>query len=154
MVEQPAVNRRVTGSSPVSGAIFKMFWVYILQNPLGQFYIGRTALATGRFPFHGIIFTYDNVKGIVQVAQDGTKYVQLATGKNKPSDAVLDDFRLLRTTVNKAALNGRLSAYYMDSTWETRLPAFCTAGAAALILLGFGIAKPPVSALAASTCFE
>ena len=71
---------------------------------------------------------YDNVKGIVQVAQDNTRFVQLATGKTKPSDAVLDDFRLLRTKVNKAALNGRLSAYYLDSTWETRLPAFRTAG--------------------------
>src|SRR5262252_3644113 len=26
--------------------------------------------------------------------------------------------------VNKAALNGRLSAYYLDTTWETRLPTF------------------------------
>jgi putative endonuclease len=45
MVEQPAVNRRVIGSSPVSGAIFsrrRVFWVYILQNPAGQFYIGQT----------------------------------------------------------------------------------------------------------------
>ena len=43
MVEQPAVNRRVTGSSPVSGAIFwRMFWVYILQNPAGKFYVGQT----------------------------------------------------------------------------------------------------------------
>jgi putative endonuclease len=47
MVEQPAVNRRVTGSSPVSGAIFSehgasMYWVYILQNPDGKFYIGQT----------------------------------------------------------------------------------------------------------------
>ena len=44
MVEQPAVNRRVTGSSPVSGAIFSevMFWVYILENPQGRFYVGCT----------------------------------------------------------------------------------------------------------------
>src|SRR5689334_11931666 len=41
MVEQPAVNRRVIGSSPISGAI-RMFWAYILQNPKGQFYIGYT----------------------------------------------------------------------------------------------------------------
>lgn len=71
---------------------------------------------------------YDNVKGIVQLARDGTKFVQLAAGKTKPSDATLDDFRTLRTKVNKAALNGRLSAYYLDSTWETRLPSFRTAG--------------------------
>ena len=29
--------------------------------------------------------------------------------------------------MNKAALNGKLSAYYLDTTWETRLPAFRTA---------------------------
>jgi HK97 family phage major capsid protein len=69
---------------------------------------------------------YENVKGIVQVARDGTRVLQLATGKTKPSDATLDDFRNLRTKVNKAALNGRLSAYYLDTTWETRLPAFRT----------------------------
>ena len=28
--------------------------------------------------------------------------------------------------MNKAALNGRLSAYYLDSTWETQLPTFRT----------------------------
>ena len=47
--------------------------------------------------------------------------------KTKPSDATLADFRSLRTKVNKAALNGRLSAYYLDSTWETQLPTFKTA---------------------------
>src|SRR5436190_968604 len=38
------INRRVTGSSPVSGAIFSevMFWVYILENPQGRFYVGCT----------------------------------------------------------------------------------------------------------------
>ena len=50
----------------------------------------------------------------------------LASTKTKPSDATLDDFRNLRTKVNKAALNGRLSAYYLDSTWEVRLPTFRT----------------------------
>jgi len=70
---------------------------------------------------------YDNVKGVVQVARDNNKTVVLAAGKTKPSDATLDDFRALRRTVNKAALNGRLSAYYLDSTWETRLSAFKTA---------------------------
>ena len=29
--------------------------------------------------------------------------------------------------MNKAALNGRLSAYYLDTTWESRLPSFKTA---------------------------
>ena len=60
MVEQPAVNRRVAGSSPASGAIFSgririrlevlitrdddkvVYWVYILQNSEGGFYIGHS----------------------------------------------------------------------------------------------------------------
>ena len=69
---------------------------------------------------------YENVKGIVQTARENAKTVVLATGKTKPSDATLADFRTLRTKVNKAALHGRLSAYYLDSTWETRLPSFKT----------------------------
>jgi HK97 family phage major capsid protein len=72
---------------------------------------------------------YENVKGIIQVAKDATpsaRTVVLAAGKTKPSDATLDDFRAVRRMVNKAALNGRLSAYYMDTTWETRLSAFKT----------------------------
>ena len=71
--------------------------------------------------------TYETVKGIVQIARDNAKTVVLAATKVKPSDATLADFRALRTKVNKAALNGRLSAYYLDSTWETQLPTFKTA---------------------------
>ena len=70
---------------------------------------------------------YDGVKGIVQTALDAGYTVQLLAGKTKPSDATLDDFRALRRKVNKAALNGRLSAYYLDTTWETRLSGFKTA---------------------------
>jgi HK97 family phage major capsid protein len=69
---------------------------------------------------------FDSVRGIVQVARETFHTQALPSGKTKPSDATLDDFRALRTKVNKAALNGRLSAYYLDSTWETRLPAFRT----------------------------
>src|SRR3989442_1697009 len=39
------INRRVTGSSPVSGANFfrkRMFWVYVLQNTKRAFYFGQT----------------------------------------------------------------------------------------------------------------
>jgi HK97 family phage major capsid protein len=32
----------------------------------------------------------------------------------------------LRTKVNKAALSGRMSAYYLDSTWDTALLGFKT----------------------------
>jgi HK97 family phage major capsid protein len=70
--------------------------------------------------------TYENIKGVVQIARDNTKTVILAATKTKPSDATLDDFRALRRQVNKAALSGRLSAYYLDTTWETRLSAFKT----------------------------
>jgi Phage capsid family. len=71
--------------------------------------------------------TYETVKGIVQTARDNSKTLVLAATKVKPSDATLADFRNLRTKVNKAALNGRLSAYYLDSTWEVQLPNFRTA---------------------------
>lgn len=70
--------------------------------------------------------TYETVKGIVQIARDNARTVVLAATKTHASDATLADFRNLRTKVNKAALNGRLSAYYMDSTWETQLPNFKT----------------------------
>src|ERR1700744_826496 len=43
MVEHAAVNRVVAGSSPASGANRHiMYWVYLLQNPEGRFYIGHT----------------------------------------------------------------------------------------------------------------
>jgi HK97 family phage major capsid protein len=70
--------------------------------------------------------TYDNVKGVCKVASDNAKVVQLAATKTKPSDATLADFRAMRTKVNKAALRGRGSAYYLDSTWETQLLTFNT----------------------------
>lgn len=70
--------------------------------------------------------TYETVRGIVQIARDNDRDLVLAAGKTKPSDATLADLRALRGFVSKAALNGRLSAYFLDSTWETRLPAFRT----------------------------
>src|SRR6266446_6000626 len=70
--------------------------------------------------------TYESVKGIVQIARDNTKTITLASTKTHPTDATLADFRSLRTKVNKAALNGRDSAYYVDSTWETQFPTFKT----------------------------
>jgi hypothetical protein len=68
----------------------------------------------------------DSVKGIVAVARDEKHISALPEGKTKPSDATLADFRVLRRCVNKAALSGRLSAYYLDTTWETLLPTFRT----------------------------
>ncbi len=70
--------------------------------------------------------TYENVAGIVKTARTNAKTVVLAAGKTKPSDSTLADFRLLRTKVNKAALSGTRSAYYLDTTWEAFLPSFRT----------------------------
>ncbi len=71
--------------------------------------------------------SYESVRGIVLVARDGARVQTLAAGKTRPSDATLDDLRALRTHVNKAALSAKISAYYIDSTWETRLPSFRSA---------------------------
>lgn len=70
--------------------------------------------------------TYESVAGIVKVARTNSKTVVLATTKTAPSDATLANFRALRTKVNKAALSGGRSAYYLDTTWETALPDFNT----------------------------
>src|SRR5262249_17959293 len=69
---------------------------------------------------------YETVWGVVKTAKENDCMRVLPAGKTKPSDATLDDFRLLRLEVNKAAANGRLSAYSLDSPWEARLPAFRT----------------------------
>lgn len=70
--------------------------------------------------------TYESVKGIVKVARDNSRVVTLGSTQVHPSDATLDNFRALRRQVNKAALNGRVSAYYLDTTWETALSGFKT----------------------------
>lgn len=70
--------------------------------------------------------TYESVKGVAAIAADNNKVLSLAAGKTKPSDATLEDFRALRRLVNKAALSGGLSAYYLDTTWETALARFKT----------------------------
>src|SRR5438477_10278116 len=44
--------------------------------------------------------TYESVKGIVQIARDNANTVVLTTGKTKPSDATLADFRSLRRKIN------------------------------------------------------
>jgi HK97 family phage major capsid protein len=99
--------------------------------PMGQFLARYGAVEFARaedtwgFLANGSA-TYESVDGVVEVAKDNDCFLVLAGGKTKPSDATLDDFRALRRFVNKAALNGRLSCYYLDSTWETRLPAFRT----------------------------
>jgi HK97 family phage major capsid protein len=100
--------------------------------PMGQFLARYGAVEFARaedtwaFLADGGI-SFENVKGLVQVARDTTRALFMAATKTKPSDATLDDFRALRRQVNQAALNGRLSAYYLDTTWETRLSTFRSA---------------------------
>jgi HK97 family phage major capsid protein len=69
---------------------------------------------------------FEGIKGVVEVATGGGHVVTLGSGKASAADATLEDFRALRRKVNKAALNGRLSAYYLDTTWETALAGFKT----------------------------
>ena len=51
VVERSAVNRLVVGSNPTSGAT-SMFWVYVLENAKGQFYIGHTNNLENRISSH------------------------------------------------------------------------------------------------------
>ena len=79
MAEHSAVNRRVVGSSPTCGAnlteatspvafcfigdgSFKsqvMFWVYVLENPRGKFYVGQTANLAERVIDHNRTDAFD-----------------------------------------------------------------------------------------------
>jgi putative endonuclease len=46
-------NKSIWSSSPTSGANFMlMYWVYILQNPAGKFYIGQTDDLSTRLANH------------------------------------------------------------------------------------------------------
>jgi HK97 family phage major capsid protein len=94
--------------------------------PMGQFLAryGATEFAraedTWGFLADGTA-TYESVKGVDKIARDNTKTRVLAAGKTSPGDVTKADIRALRTKVNKAALSAARSAYYLDSTWETRL---------------------------------
>jgi len=49
------INRRVAGSSDLSGwsqSDSLMFWVYILENPSGRFYVGQTGNLQARLSSH------------------------------------------------------------------------------------------------------
>jgi HK97 family phage major capsid protein len=70
--------------------------------------------------------TYENVKGVCQIASENDKAVTLAAGKTKPSDATLVNFRALRTKVSTAAL-GRGASYYISRSWETVMRSFNSA---------------------------
>jgi HK97 family phage major capsid protein len=68
--------------------------------------------------------TYEQVKGVVQVATDNSKTKVLDATKVAPSDAVINDFRLMRLNVATPVLS--TGCYFMNATWEQRLRQFKT----------------------------
>ena len=100
--------------------------------PLGQFlarYIARRfAYGEDDTAFNGDgTSTYANITGIGTYCNDSaalTYSVQLAGTKTKPSDAVIADFRNMRSKVNAAAYFG--AAYYMHPTMDALLVGFNT----------------------------
>jgi HK97 family phage major capsid protein len=104
--------------------------------PIGQFlarYIGRQFAKmedTTMFMADGSA-TYATQSGIGKYCTTNTDYLlQLASGKTKPSDATLDDFRNLRALVSPAVLanmaaNGQTAAaYYLHPSWDPFLSGF------------------------------
>ena len=73
--------------------------------------------------------TYASVTGVCPycAAAPGTYLQQLAAGKTKISDATVNDFRVLRSKINPAALVDD-AAYYMNPTMEGLLVTFNTIG--------------------------
>lgn len=67
--------------------------------------------------------TYEQVKGVCQIASENSKVNTLAAGKTAPSDAALDDLRAMRLLVSTACLS-RGGKYYLNATWEARLRKF------------------------------
>lgn len=79
--------------------------------------------------------TYANITGVGPYCAANTAYLQqLASGKTKPTDATINDFRAMRGKVNPAVLfnmaaNGQTAAaYYMSPTMEALLVTFNTIG--------------------------
>ena len=97
--------------------------------PMGQFLARYGAVEFARaedtwgFLANGSA-TYEQVKGVVQVCTDNGKTTPLGATKTAPSDATLNDFRLMRLSVATPVLStGR---YYLNATWEQRLRQFKT----------------------------
>lgn len=73
--------------------------------------------------------TYANIKGvgpyIAGVAQT-PQLQQLGAGKTKPTDATINDFRLLRTLTNAAVLQTGGACYYANPTMDALFVTFNT----------------------------
>jgi len=101
---------------------------------IGQFlarYIGRQlAKLEDKTVFLGDgTSTYANITGVGPYCVANSTYlVSMASGKTKPSDATLANFRKLRALVSDAVLNGTNAAYYMKPTMEQLLVSFNTIG--------------------------
>jgi HK97 family phage major capsid protein len=101
--------------------------------PIGQFlarYIARQlAKLEDKTLFLGDgTATYASQTGVgPYCAANSTYLLQQASGKTKPSDATLADFRNLRAKVSAALLTGGFdAAYYLNPTWEPALRGFNT----------------------------
>ena len=104
--------------------------------PVGQFlaqYIARqfAKLEDKTFFLADGTATYANQTGIAKYCTTNSAYLlRLGTGKTKPSDATLDDFRNMRAQVSAAVLgnmaaNGQTqAAYYLHPTFEPLLRSF------------------------------
>jgi HK97 family phage major capsid protein len=98
--------------------------------PLGQFlarYIARQlAKIEDKTLFLGDgTSTYASQTGVGPYCSGTPYWVQLGTGKTKPSDATISDFRSIRAKVNAAVLVDD-PAYYMNPTMEALLVTFNT----------------------------
>jgi HK97 family phage major capsid protein len=101
--------------------------------PLGQFlarYIARRFAnledATG-FLGDGSA-TYANIKGVgpYTATVSTSQLVAMASGKTKPSDATIANFRKLRTVVNAAVLQNGNGCYYLHPSMDALLVGFNT----------------------------
>lgn len=102
--------------------------------PLGQFLARYIARQLAKLEDKTMFLadgsgTYANQTGVGPYCVSNPTYLQLlAAGKTKISDATLNDFRVMRSKVNAAALVDN-AAYYLNPTLEALLVTFNTIGA-------------------------
>jgi len=113
--------------------------------PLGQFlarYIARRfAHFEDMMGFLGDNTATYNRYGVgpyVAAAANTPQLQLLANGKTKPTDAVLNDFRVMRAKVNPAVFQTGNGAYYMNPTMDALLCTFNTIGSPQIYVRGQG----------------